>query len=50
LAAIKGYGMNPLAAAGRLPFGAFTSPPLRLSAAQLIANLRKDIEELRVCY
>jgi hypothetical protein len=46
LAAIKTYGMNTAAAAGRLPLWRRNKPPLRLSAAHLIANLRKDIEEL----
>ena len=46
LTAIKTYGMNAITAAGRLPLWRRHKPPLRLSAAQLIANLRKDIEEL----
>jgi hypothetical protein len=46
LAAIKTYGMNTITAAGRLPLWRRHKPPVRLSAAQLIANLRKDIEEL----
>jgi hypothetical protein len=46
LAALKTYGMNTAAAAGRLPLWRRHKPPLRLSAAHLIANLRKDIEEL----
>lgn len=45
VAAVKAYGMNKPAAAGRLPLWRRYKPPVRLSAAHLIANLRKDIEE-----
>ena len=45
VAAVKAYGLNNPSAAGRLPLWREHKPPLRLSAAHLIANLRKGIEE-----
>jgi hypothetical protein len=45
VAAVKAYGLNNPAFAGRLPLWREHKPPLRLSAAHLIANLRKEIEE-----
>ena len=45
VAAVKAYGLNNPTAAGRLPLWRERKPPLRLSAAHLIANLRKEIEE-----
>jgi len=45
VAAVKAYGLNNPGAAGRLPLWREHKPPLRLSSAHLIANLRKEIEE-----
>jgi hypothetical protein len=45
LAAIQAYGMNDASAAGRLPLWREHKPPTRMSVAQMIANLRTDIEE-----
>jgi hypothetical protein len=45
LAAIQAYGMNDASAAGRLPLWREHKPPARMSVAQMIANLRKEIEE-----
>jgi hypothetical protein len=45
VAAIKAYGLNNPAAAGRLPLWREHKPPLRLSAAHLISTLRNEIEE-----
>jgi hypothetical protein len=42
---VKTYGLNNPSAAGRLPLWREHKPPSRLSAAHLIANLRKEIEE-----
>jgi len=44
-AAIKAYGMNDASAAGRLPLWREHKPPARMSVAQIIANLRTEIEE-----
>ncbi len=45
VAAIKAYGMNDASAAGRLPLWREHKPPARMSVAQMIANLRAEIEE-----
>ena len=45
VAAVKAYGLNNPSAAGRLPLWREHKPPMRLSAAHLIGNLRKEIEE-----
>jgi hypothetical protein len=45
VAAIKAYGMNNASAAGRLPLWREHKPPTRMSVAQIIANLRTEIEE-----
>jgi len=45
VAAVKTYGLNNPSAAGRLPLWREHKPPSRLSAAHLIANLRKEIDE-----
>lgn len=45
VAAIKAYGLNNASAAGRLPLWRKRKPPTRLSVAQLITNLRTEIEE-----
>lgn len=45
VAAVKTYGLNNASAAGRLPLWREHKPPLRLSAAHLIAKLRTEIEE-----
>jgi hypothetical protein len=45
LASIKAYGMNDASAAGRLPLWREHKPPARMSVAQMIANLRTEIEE-----
>ncbi len=45
VAAIKAYGLNTISAAGRLPLWREHKPPTRLSVAQLITNLRIEIEE-----
>jgi hypothetical protein len=44
-AAIKAYGMNDVSAAERLPLWREHKPPKRMSVAQMIANLRTEIEE-----
>ena len=45
VAAIRAYGLNTTAAAGRLPLWREHKPPARLSVAHLITNLRIEIEE-----
>lgn len=45
VAAVKAYGLNNPSAAGRLPLWRERKPPMRLSAAHLIANLRTEIQE-----
>jgi len=45
VAAVRAYGLNNPAAAGRLPLWRQRKPPPRLSAAHLLANLRQEIHE-----
>jgi hypothetical protein len=45
LSAIQAYGMNDVSPAGRLPLWRKHKPPARMSVAQMIANLRTEIEE-----
>lgn len=45
VAAVKAYGLNNPTPAGRLPLWRRRKPPLRLSAAHLIANFRQEIDE-----
>ena len=45
VAALKAFGLNNASAAGRLPLWREHKPPVRLSAAHLIARLRTEIEE-----
>jgi len=46
LAAIRCFGMNSIAALPRLPLWRETKPPTRMSAGQLIARLRSEIDML----
>src|SRR5437763_17084483 len=46
LAAIQGFGLNSITGLSRLPHWRIPKPPLRLSAAQLIARLRSALELL----
>lgn len=46
VAAIRAYGLNTTTAVGRLPLWREHKPPVRLSVAHLITNLRTEIE----CY
>jgi len=46
LAAIQCFGLNSTTALSRLPHWRIPKPPLRLSAAQLIARLRSELELL----
>ncbi len=46
VAAIRAYGLNTTTAVGRLPLWRKHKPPVRLSVAHLITNLRTEIE----CY
>jgi hypothetical protein len=48
LAAIQCFGLNSTASLSRLPFWRKLKPPLRLSAAQLIAHLRAELQLLDV--
>ena len=48
VSAIKAYGLNTTSAAGRLPRWREHKPPARMSVAQIIANLRMEIEELEM--
>jgi hypothetical protein len=46
LAAIQCFGQNSIASLTRLPHWRLRKPPTRLSAAQLIAILRSELESL----
>src|SRR5262249_30012550 len=46
LAAIQCFGLNSTLAGSRLPYWRKRKPPLRLSAAQLIARLRAELDLL----
>jgi hypothetical protein len=45
VATIKAYGMNDASAAARFPLWRERKPPVRMSVAHMIANLRAEIEE-----